>query len=408
MRYLFYLESYAFLWSSKKQILVYNSLSGHKAVFQNNSILANLINKISPDKLAYSVELSSADLKDKQILHFIKKTRSIFAGDIIKLEESKVKPAIIVPYLNFQKDKGMLNLGDSKYLGFRIIENIYEINICTCEESSKSPLLRKSLSTKDYVSKNNEVPIEEIINFISKIPPAINTNINIFLFDEEKICYSLSLLKRLPKGFQTQIVVLSSIYPSFHRSLESNFTVPHFVSIQLSLNENRDFIEEIASFYDSTNNKLKWILPFSTINEYELAREMIEIYNFENFDLLPVFNGNNTALFEELVFIDYSDIDDIKLNKRQIYANQTINTNDFGRLTITYDGNIYANVYHSPLGTINDNIRELVYKEMDQGISWRRIRDMEPCCNCVYQWLCPSPSNYELAIGKPNLCHVVG
>ena len=70
------------------------------------------------------------------------------------------------------------------------------------------------------------------------------------------------------------------------------------------------------------------------------------------------------------------------------------------------DGKVYANVYHEPLGTIDDDIRELIYKEMDKGTSWRRIRDMKPCCDCVYQWLCPSPSNYELAIGKPNLCHV--
>lgn len=33
-------------------------------------------------------------------------------------------------------------------------------------------------------------------------------------------------------------------------------------------------------------------------------------------------------------------------------------------------------------------------------------RVQNPCNACIYQWLCPSPSNYELAIGKPNLCHV--
>jgi len=45
-------------------------------------------------------------------------------------------------------------------------------------------------------------------------------------------------------------------------------------------------------------------------------------------------------------------------------------------------------------------------KEMLDNTAWRKIRNDYPCCDCIYQWLCPSPSNYELAIGKPNLCHV--
>jgi hypothetical protein len=34
------------------------------------------------------------------------------------------------------------------------------------------------------------------------------------------------------------------------------------------------------------------------------------------------------------------------------------------------------------------------------------IRNQTPCDDCVYQWLCPSPSDYEIAISRPNLCHV--
>jgi pseudo-rSAM protein len=71
------------------------------------------------------------------------------------------------------------------------------------------------------------------------------------------------------------------------------------------------------------------------------------------------------------------------------------------------DVKVYANPYFQALGTIEDDIRELIYKELTEGKSWLRIRDVEPCCNCVYQWLCPSPSDYELAIGKPNLCHII-
>lgn len=58
-------------------------------------------------------------------------------------------------------------------------------------------------------------------------------------------------------------------------------------------------------------------------------------------------------------------------------------------------GNIYT---HS--------IYEIVCKEIEKGLSWFRIRNEAPCNECVYRWLCPSPSDYETAIGRPDLCHV--
>jgi pseudo-rSAM protein len=71
------------------------------------------------------------------------------------------------------------------------------------------------------------------------------------------------------------------------------------------------------------------------------------------------------------------------------------------------NGDTYANINYPSLGNIaTHSIHEMLYKEMNEGKSWFRIRDQAPCNNCVYQWLCPSPSNYEMAIGRPNLCHV--
>ena len=85
---------------------------------------------------------------------------------------------------------------------------------------------------------------------------------------------------------------------------------------------------------------------------------------------------------------------------------QMLNTNNFGKLTIMPDGLVYANVNNKPLGCVEDTPYSLVHNELIKGQSWLKIRDMKPCCDYVYQWLCPSPSNYELVIGKSNLCHV--
>lgn len=93
---------------------------------------------------------------------------------------------------------------------------------------------------------------------------------------------------------------------------------------------------------------------------------------------------------------------------RDIFIHQTMNTNDYGKLSLMPNGDVYANLKHPKIGNIKvDNIDDIVLREMKRGQSWFRIRNQEPCNKCVLQWLCPSPSDYELAIGRPNLCGVM-
>ena len=57
--------------------------------------------------------------------------------------------------------------------------------------------------------------------------------------------------------------------------------------------------------------------------------------------------------------------------------------------------------------TWDDDYKKLIYNELRHGNSWRRTRDKQAICKeCIYKYLCPSPSNYEIAIQKPNLCNL--
>ena len=58
---------------------------------------------------------------------------------------------------------------------------------------------------------------------------------------------------------------------------------------------------------------------------------------------------------------------------------------DFGKFSIMSDG---------------------VQKELTEGCSWLHIRNKALCDTCIYQWLCPSPSDYEIRLGHLNLCTV--
>jgi len=123
-------------------------------------------------------------------------------------------------------------------------------------------------------------------------------------------------------------------------------------------------------------------------------------------NFVPVYNGENMDFFDSNVFINKDEIVTTNLSKREIFMRQAINIFHFGKLTVLPDGNVYADVNQAPLGTIDDTTYSIVYKEFTEGKSWLRIRDFAPCKGCIYQWLCPSPSNYEIAIGRFNLCHV--
>lgn len=93
--------------------------------------------------------------------------------------------------------------------------------------------------------------------------------------------------------------------------------------------------------------------------------------------------------------------------KRFIVEHQQLNTNDFGKIRIATNGYIYANPNYQPIGKWDDDYKKLIYNELRHGNSWRRTRDKQAICKeCIYKYLCPSPSNYEIAIQKPNLCNL--
>lgn len=92
---------------------------------------------------------------------------------------------------------------------------------------------------------------------------------------------------------------------------------------------------------------------------------------------------------------------------KDIFRKHIINKDNFGKLFILSNGDIYANILHKKLGNIKtDSIYQIVKKEIEIGESWLRIRNQKTCCDCLYQYICPSPSDLDLMIGQLNLCTV--
>jgi pseudo-rSAM protein len=113
------------------------------------------------------------------------------------------------------------------------------------------------------------------------------------------------------------------------------------------------------------------------------------------------------TFFEENIFMKQEDILDIRLDRQGIFALQELNTYKFGKITLMPDGKIYADINKDSIGNIKEPIVDVLCRELIYGDSWRHTRyQVRPCNQCRFKLICPSPSHYESAIGKPNLCHV--
>lgn len=157
----------------------------------------------------------------------------------------------------------------------------------------------------------------------------------------------------------------------------------------------------------SQNNNCVVHFLITKENDIENAERLIKKCNIINYYLHPLFDGHNELFFKRNVYVDEDDVKNSKIGQREIFCNQALNSNNFGSLIILPTGDVYANINSQKIGNLFSNsILELIYKELDLNTAWRKIRNTIPCNNCIYQYLCPPPSNYEFVIGKNNLCTV--
>jgi len=185
---------------------------------------------------------------------------------------------------------------------------------------------------------------------------------------------------------------------------EVNFTCTYFCNTPI-----RRVLGNIAERLQHYNINQIWEVGVTSVHEYEKAELLYEHFTRNNIkiDIKPFYNRKNLTFFEENIFIQKEDLLNVTLDKREFFAQQELNTHNFGKISITPDGKIFAYINKDPIGNIKEPIEDVLSREMISGDSWRYTRyQTEPCNRCCFKLICPSPSCYESVIGKPNLCHV--
>lgn len=377
--YWFTIEPYVFIGLTNQYTLLYNTLDGVTIESDKIEVIDLLRETVKKDNYGVTL-LTEQKFRNNNINDFIKELRDKFMGDTIDVALSNKKPIQLLPYYNYPDDNKVNIYKRHSFSSDRnILKNLLEINIHIDCNTDVSKL----------ISFLSSIPGSQTFNIIGNIEEVTNYKDIIFYFNK------LSSQKYIICSYKNILTLQPDLKNNFSYKISIDFPIDEVLwkqSNMILLNQNLpiEYVFEVSSFEDCQNAEL-----------------LIENYQIQKYRLNPIYTGDNIRFFEENVYLSKEDILSTSMTIKDFFSRQAINLNDFGKINILPNGDIYANINHPLLGSIyTNNIYEIVQKEIDNGKSWFNIRNQSPCNNCVYQWFCPSPSDYEITIGRTNLCHI--
>lgn len=401
-----YIEPYSLIFKTDSECLIYNTLDYKSTLLDINDDTKEIVESLVSDKcIVFTDEMS---LK-KNVIHFVEQVRKTYNGDVVSIDTNEaIRPAFFSPIINNQREFEKLDSYTWMNMNSQIMNYLEEIYVyINGIQATKdiSPDLYKQIPC--YIETTDCIDPQQLVAFFDGINDKQVNKINILggdLFNCDKIENILEIVNE-----KASIINYYYRYdqwkPEYLKFIKDD-NVKLTIIIPIELIKDIPVDPEIIKSISVEKKDAEFIFLIQSDDEIEVAEKIIKRYSLKNIQWKPVYNGNNILFFQENIYTDKIDFNEIKLSKRQIYSNQKINNNDFGRITILPDGKVYANLNFSPIGIISDRIQDLLYLELKNGNSWLRIRNQAPCADCVYRYLCPPPSNYELIIDKPNLCHV--
>lgn len=375
--YWFKIEPYVHISIVNSNVLLYNTFDGSFIESKDIEIVKLLKETLLKENCGV-VLLTAERYNLDNIRKFIMELRAKYMGDIIDIELSKSKPVQIMPFTSLVNTQELFKKQNFP-TGKKILEYLSEISI--------------------YVDYNTN--IMDLNSFLKSLPNISTVNIIGNLKDVANYKELLLVLDQFPslKKITCNYSNVISLQPEFVNNFSYSILINYPIDISKWNYSRRLLLNKSIPF--------ECIFEVTSMDNYSQINKFIEEFGIEKHQLKPVYTGDNIDFFKENVFLTKDDILSTPLSISDFFINQSMNIFDFGKIAIMSNGDIYANVNYPILGNIHTHsIYEIISKELEEGRSWLRIRNQAPCNTCLYQWFCPSPSNYEIAIGPPNLCHV--
>ncbi len=404
----FYLESYTFLFYSKNQYVIYNTLN---STYIDCPLYGKTINTVLSilhnTNKTYCVGIYEYQLRDSQFTEFIKKIRNTFSGDIIKNIRG-IPPFISKPILRILHHPNNPKTKEYNLLGENALFHLHEVTFYLENQGfDLNPMYKdcyKQFLYPTYTEKQ-KLSHAKYLEIIEQLSICQIDKINIIpatIEKKELFSYLLSLSRQY--SIKTQIILPYKKYNK--EDLKQLLTNPQF-SIMIMVHLPVDY-EELNSYINLFNEyNITWSLIASNKNDVIFLSKN-NLGKFTNVDYIPWYTGDNMDFFKEYIYNDFKDIIEQKNTKQHIFRKQILNDNLFGKLTIFPTGEVYSNVNFPTIGNIQDQkLSEIVYSEIENYFKpWFFTRDYVSCKNCVNKYLCPSISNYEIVANEYNMCYL--
>lgn len=404
----FYLESYTFLFYSKNQYVIYNTLN---STYIDCSLYGKTINTVLSilhnTNKTYCVGIYEYQLRDSQFTEFIKKIRNTFSGDIIKNIRG-IPPFISKPILRILHHPNNPKTKEYNLLGENALFHLHEVTFYLENQGfDLNPMYKdcyKQFLYPTYTEKQ-KLSHAKYLEIIEQLSICQIDKINIIPATiEKKELFSYLLSLSCQYSIKTQIILPYKKYNK--EDLKQLLTNPQF-SIMIMVHLPVDY-EELNSYINLFNEyNITWSLIASNKNDVIFLSKN-NLGKFTNVDYIPWYTGDNMDFFKEYIYNDFKDIIEQKNTKQHIFRKQILNDNLFGKLTIFPTGEVYSNVNFPTIGNIQDQkLSEIVYSEIENYFKpWFFTRDYVSCKNCVNKYLCPSISNYEIVANEYNMCYL--
>ncbi len=404
----FYLESYTFLFYSKNQYVIYNTLN---STYIDCSLYGKTINTVLSilhnTNKTYCVGIYEYQLRDSQFTEFIKKIRNTFSGDIIKNIRG-IPPFISKPILRILHHPNNPKTKEYNLLGENALFHLHEVTFYLENQGfDLNPMYKdcyKQFLYPTYTEKQ-KLSHAKYLEIIEQLSICQIDKINIIpatIEKKELFSYLLSLSRQY--SIKTQIILP---YKKYNKEDLKQLLINLQFSIMIMVHLPVDY-EELNSYINLFNEyNITWSLIASNKNDVIFLSKN-NLGKFTNVDYIPWYTGDNMDFFKEYIYNDFKDIIEQKNTKQHIFRKQILNDNLFGKLTIFPTGEVYSNVNFPTIGNIQDQkLSEIVYSEIENYFKpWFFTRDYVSCKNCVNKYLCPSISNYEIVANEYNMCYL--
>lgn len=415
-QYWFYIDSYVHIALKKDNLLLYNPYTGSFLEYAGQPEILKLMGQVlAPDNLRV-VLLTLDDWSNPAINDFINKTREHFMGDFIAVADSDGKPAQMPPFPKIKKDVKVLKRENVRSVGEDLLSNmssltLYVNNRCSQGCSICSEAFHQFPCCTAGKKGYRCLDIDQIALLLVELKNAPLVNITISggdIFQYPGLDQLITLLDS--RGDTTINYIIHYGNAVAHRH-ELKKLAGKNTGIKMPVPFPVD-TETLKIAFESCQEENIGFMPLFIIrNEDDFCQAGLleEKYGITNAFFHAFFDGTNYDFFRENIYIDREDIMAARPSLKDIYARTFVNPTTFGCLTVLPDNRIVAAINSSAVGTLGkDSIFDVLTREMENGVSWRKTRGkVQPCRNCTFEHLCPPLSNYNSVIGKNNLCHIV-